>query len=293
MMPGQQQPQQPVTIDAVMQLLRDGAMRRFRIEIEVDSTIVGDESQERRDRSEFIQTLTQFMQVWGPMIQVNPTLTKLAGDVLLFGVRSFRVGRELEETIEDTVEKMEEHANQPPPPNPELVKAQSQMQLEQQKAQSQLQLEQQKAQASMQMDKMKLDYDMQIKQAQLQQEMELKEREAELEAQLEQQRAHIELMKAQADMQLKMSARAAEDELNERRTNAEVARLDRDQARVADAEKAKPDHTKVIAGMVDSHNKTITEALSSMKEAMSAMSKPKQLSIVRDKDGNITGGHSG
>ncbi|MGY3527275.1 hypothetical protein [Bradyrhizobium sp. USDA 4452] len=115
----QQAPQQPVTIDAVMALLRDGMTRRFRIDIEVDSTITGDESQERQDRTQFIQATTQFVQAWGPIVQQNPAMTQLAGELLLFGTRSFRVGRSLEEVIEETVDKLEAQAAAPkPPPQP-------------------------------------------------------------------------------------------------------------------------------------------------------------------------------
>lgn len=135
MMPGQPMPtpapqqgagQPPITIDDVMELLRDGMMRRFRIDIEVDSTIAGDESQERQDRAAFIETTTKFVQAWGPVIQERPELTQLAGELLLFGVRAFRVGRSLEEVMEETVDKLEQSAMMPkPPPQPspdELVK---------------------------------------------------------------------------------------------------------------------------------------------------------------------------
>lgn len=111
--------QQPVTIDAVMALLRDNMTRRFRIDIEVDSTITGDESQERQDRTQFIQATTQFVQAWGPIVAQNPAMTQLAGELLLFGTRSFRVGRSLEEVIEETVDKLEAQAAAPkPPPQP-------------------------------------------------------------------------------------------------------------------------------------------------------------------------------
>jgi hypothetical protein len=118
------QPPPPVnlgpTVEDVVGLLRDKVMQRFRVDIEADSTIVGDESQERQDRTQFIQTTTEFVQVWGPIVQQNGIMAKLAGDLLLFGTRSFRVGRELEETIEETVEKLEQAANQPPPPDPKI-----------------------------------------------------------------------------------------------------------------------------------------------------------------------------
>jgi hypothetical protein len=103
-----------------MELLRDGAMRRFRIDIEVDSTITGDESQERQDRTMFIEATTKFVQAWGPIVAGNPAMAQLAGELLLFGTRAFRVGRALEEVIEETVDKLEQQASQPkPPPQPD------------------------------------------------------------------------------------------------------------------------------------------------------------------------------
>lgn len=121
--------QKTVTIDAVMELLRDGMTRRFRIDIETDSTITGDESQERQDRNEFIAVTTKFLQAWGPMVEKQPALVALAGEFLKFGTRSYRVGRSLEEAIEETVDKLEAIAAQPkPPPQPspdEVVKTQT------------------------------------------------------------------------------------------------------------------------------------------------------------------------
>ncbi|PAY07179.1 hypothetical protein CK489_15375 [Bradyrhizobium sp. UFLA03-84] len=125
--PAPQQPQ--VTIDAVMALLRDGMTRRFRIDIETDSTITGDESQERQDRNQFIEATTKFVQAWGPIVQANPTLAPLAGGLLKFGLSAFRSARPLEELFDETVDKLEAQAAQPkPPPQPspdEVIKAQT------------------------------------------------------------------------------------------------------------------------------------------------------------------------
>ena len=143
-------PPQPVdlgpTVEDVMGLLRDEMLRRFRVDIEADSTIVGDESQERKDRTDFLTMTTQFMKEWAPLIAENKLLTKMGGDFLLFGVRAFRVGRELEETIEETVEKLEQQAGQPPPPDPRAQAEQVKLQSTQVKAQA----EQTKAQIGVQ-----------------------------------------------------------------------------------------------------------------------------------------------
>jgi hypothetical protein len=92
----------------------------------------------------------------------QPALTQLAGELLLFGTRAFRVGRSLEEVIEETVDKLEFEASQPkPPPQPspdEMAKLQGikmKSDAEGQKAQMDVAAAAQKAQhdhQSMQMD---------------------------------------------------------------------------------------------------------------------------------------------
>jgi hypothetical protein len=109
--PPPQAPNLGPTQEDVFALLRDPLARRFKIDIENDSTIAGDESQERNDRSQFIEAMTKFMEAWGPMVIQKPELAPLAGQLLLFGVRGFRVGRELEEVIEQTAQKL---ASMPP-----------------------------------------------------------------------------------------------------------------------------------------------------------------------------------
>jgi hypothetical protein len=121
-------PPPEVTIDAVMRLLRDDAARHFRIDIETDSTIAGDESQERQDRQDFIGQTVKLIEAAGPIVQAQPVMAPLFGELLLFGVRAYRVGRSLEEVIEETVDKLDALAGQPkPPPQPspdELIKLQ-------------------------------------------------------------------------------------------------------------------------------------------------------------------------
>lgn len=153
----------PVTIDAVMALLRDGMMRRFRIDIEVDSTIAGDESQERQDRMSFIESTTKFVQAWGPVIAANPAMAPLAGELLLFGSRAFRIGSSMEEVIEETVDKLEQQAAQPkppPPPNPveesKIQQAQIKANAEGQKAAAGVQTSQIEAAADQQAARMDL-----------------------------------------------------------------------------------------------------------------------------------------
>lgn len=183
--PQQPQGQQPVTIDAVMALLRDGAMRRFRIDIEVDSTVSGDESQERQDRNEFINTTTNFIKEWGPIVAANPTMAQLAGELLLFGTRAFRVGRSLEEVIEETVDKLETQAAQPKPPPP--IPPEEQVKIQQ--AQIKAEAEGNKSQMEGQIAQM---------------EAQFKQQEMAMQAQADAQKAALEAQSQKMDMVLKL-----------------------------------------------------------------------------------------
>jgi hypothetical protein len=116
----------PVTIDAVVKLLRDDRMRGFRIDVETDSLIEADQNAEKQRRTEFVQAVGQFMVQMGPMVQVMPPIAPMVAGLLKFAVHSYKVGGELEELIETTMEHVQEFLGQPKPPPPaspdEMVK---------------------------------------------------------------------------------------------------------------------------------------------------------------------------
>lgn len=95
-------------------------------------------------------------------------------------------------------------AEQPPQPDPEIVKAQTQLQISQQTAQADMQIAQQKAQTDGQIAQGKAMNDAQVMQA-----------KAEMDAQVAQQRA-------QAEIQLKREVAAAEMELDRHKAAAQI-----------------------------------------------------------------------
>ena len=105
----------------VVDLLRNDPIRTFRIDIETDSTIKADQVQERQDRTEFLNAATTYLSQAVQIGTQSPALVPLLGQMLMFGVRGFKAGRELEEVMEQTLEQL----NQPPQPDPlaERVKA--------------------------------------------------------------------------------------------------------------------------------------------------------------------------
>ena len=118
-------------IQAAIGLLRDEKLRGFRVDIEVDSTIYADAMQEKQDRNEFIGAITKYLETSMQLAAQIPEMTPLLGKLLQFGVRGYRVGRDLEATIEEFCDQATKLAKQKQQeaknaPNPEMVKAQAQ-----------------------------------------------------------------------------------------------------------------------------------------------------------------------
>lgn len=160
----QDQNGQPIKGNAwpqVMKLLRDDMTRQFRIDIETDSTIRADEEQERQSRVEFLNTSSMFLEKAMMAGQQVPQMIPLLGDMLLFAVRGFKVGRELEEQFETSIQEMSRAAQQPQQqqPDPRAQAEAQQTQAETQKMMAELKQSMEKHQAEM----MKVAQDMKFK----------------------------------------------------------------------------------------------------------------------------------
>jgi len=128
-------PQDPLFAQA-LQVLRSDEMRGYQVDIETDSTVFEDAEAEKAGRVELITAMGGFMQQWIPAIQAQPDLLPLAGELLSFGVRGFKVGRSMEDIIEETMTGLKEKAAQAqaagPPPDPEMEKIKAQVAQQQQ-----------------------------------------------------------------------------------------------------------------------------------------------------------------
>ena len=166
-------------IPQAIALLRDEAAKNFRIEVTSDSMIYQDEQQEKADRTAFLASVGQFMQMALPAATQAPELTPMLMEMLKFGVTAFKAGKQLEGIIDQTADdfrkQYEQSKGQPKPPSPEAQKAQMEMQIEQAKMQArqselqtQAQLEQQKMQAQIEIEKAKQEYQAQENQLKFQ-----------------------------------------------------------------------------------------------------------------------------
>jgi hypothetical protein len=218
-------------IAAAIGLLRDEKLRGFRVDIEVDSTVFADAAQEKQDRIEFIESTTKYLQTALAMSAQVPEITPLLGKLLQFGVRGFRVGRDLESAIEDFCDEAEQMAKkraaqmqqQQGQPNPEQVKAQAAMAT----AQSDLQQAKIKSQSDLQQTQVKSQADSQQAQAEVQRQQ--------VEAQAEAANSQAEMQRTMMDMKM----RAMEQEIEKYKLQVQVMQLHSDNHR-ATMEALKP-----------------------------------------------------
>ena len=108
--PEQKQQRKLAMIMDAIALLRQDKLRGFRIDIETDSTVQGDAEQEKAARIEFLKGVTEFIRMSAEVVPLAPASAPLFAKMLQFGVRGFRVGRDLESAIEDFCEKAEADA---------------------------------------------------------------------------------------------------------------------------------------------------------------------------------------
>lgn len=182
----------------VLAILRDQGMRSYRIDVETDSTIAGDAEAEKQAIVELVTAIGRFIVEIGPAVQGGSIPIDTAKTLLMAMVRRFRLGREVEDAL-DQIGQQGAPGGQPQP-DPAA-------QAEGQAAMIELQTKQVEAQAKAQESQIKL---------QTQQAM----------AQVEQARAAADVAKIQRETQ----ADQQRDALELQRMQQEMVFLERKQA---------------------------------------------------------------
>jgi hypothetical protein len=158
--------QERPTTDQVFKFLKDNRARSFTLDIETDSTILVDEQGEKQRRTEFVQALGSLLPQLSTMVQNEPKMANVAGEILKFSTSAFRAGRPLDGAIDEMTEMMKAKGDQPRGDDPETAKGKVQIQIEQMKQQT----IQQKNQADIQLRQQELAMKDQHEQARIRSE---------------------------------------------------------------------------------------------------------------------------
>lgn len=192
---------------AVSEILRSDDRRGYKIDIESDATARADDMEEKQARVEFMTSMEAMLGRIIPAARAEPAMLPLGRELVNFGIRSFKVGRSLEEAFDDAFDQLQQSIQsapqQGPPPDPvaeakaeklkaEAVAKQQQTQANMQKAGLDQQIRQQEAAG----EAMKTQAELEGKQI----DNETKRAMAEMQAMLVQQKAQIADMQAQMKM---------------------------------------------------------------------------------------------
>jgi hypothetical protein len=121
--------------------------KRFRIDLETDSTIALNEQYDKQMRVELVNTLTGAIEKVSGMVRADPTLIQVELHALKYMIQGFRQGKmfqqEVTEAIDQAIQQQKVLAEQPPPPDPTQIQIQleqARLQTEQTRVQGELKL---------------------------------------------------------------------------------------------------------------------------------------------------------
>lgn len=95
-----------------LELLSRDKLRAFRIGIETDSTVALDDTVEKERRNEFLSVVGGFLERAVPAVLEAPILAGVVADLMLFTVRGYKAGRQLESSFEELAEELKAAAEE-------------------------------------------------------------------------------------------------------------------------------------------------------------------------------------
>lgn len=154
---------------AVLKMLKDNTQRAYRIDIETNSTVDVEATEDQKQMGEVLTAMSQFLQGVSPLVISGSMPFQVAQSMLLAIVRRYRMGSE----IEDFIKQMK------PPQDPNAGKAQAEQQKQAAEMQK-MQAEDKRAQEQHQMDLQQKQIDLGQKKELAMMEVELKREELRL-----------------------------------------------------------------------------------------------------------------
>jgi hypothetical protein len=224
---------------ALNALMRQPIQSYYRINVESDSTVRADLTRQKAEVAEFLQGAAAYFQAVGPLVQSGQLPADVAVEIFASNARMFNLGKSVEDALDRTLQMAKEKANQPPPPNPEQVKAegeQKKLEMQAQIAQSKAQSDQAASQVELERINAKAQADIAVAQGKAESaRVEMDGKLAEMQAQtvrdqqahaLEMQKGQLELRKIEAEIVKIQVGTAGQVRVNDQK--AELAERNQD-----------------------------------------------------------------
>jgi hypothetical protein len=268
-------------VQQALMLLKNEPLRNFNIDIETDTLVLIDQQKDKQDRLEFLAAVGGFMRQAMEAGQQQPQMIPLLGELMLFGIRGFKIGRTVEGSFEKFIEQSKQQA-QNPQPSAEEKKIQADMQSAQLKAQ----IEQQQADARQQLEKMRFQHDATIEAQQ---------------QQMDSQKLQLEQWKAQLDNDTKITIAQIQAQ-NSMKQHVLSLNAGKEDSMTEFDETGNPQLNSVLStslnNVIENVNMNMTQMmtlanqqnqalLDRMSEMHNQVTRPKQ--VVRDANGRIIG----
>lgn len=267
------------TWEEIEKLLRDEITLSYKIDIETDSTLKIDQDADKAARMEFLEVVSKYIAA-SQSVQ-NPDLAPLMLKLMEFGVRGFKIGKELETAFEIVGHKLEKDAQGPPKPNPEMMKIQGEQQLGQARLQADMAIEKQKSDD----ESKRLQLQAQVDAHQGQVDSDVEKFKINLQGQLDMQKAKLESETKIIVAKIGAGAKAAA----EGGTDATIPSTSENNVMGPSLNDLMStvisELRNTLQGMQQSHQ----GIMQANQQLVQAMQRPRQ--VVRDEQGNIVGVH--
>lgn len=202
-------------VEAAIKLIKNPSMMEWRINVRPESIAMIDYAQMQTERTEYLGAVSTFMQASTPMMEKMPAAAPFLMELLKWGLAGFKGATEIEGVLDqalDAAKQAEKQAQeqaqqQPEQPDPEQVRAQTELK----KAEMQMQLEQMKHQNTMQQQEANNQADMQEIMAGL--KSKLQEIAAETDASIREEQAQAAFNIAELEMKAKLDERAHDNSM--------------------------------------------------------------------------------
>lgn len=205
-MPQTLQPEDRQRYRAALEMLKQDT-KRFRIEVETDSTIAINEDYDKRVRVELVNALTAGLEKTANIAQTSPALVAVELHCLKYLIQGFRQGKmfqsEITEAIDNLIKQAEEASKNAPPP---FNKDEAMIKVKQMELQSDNQIRVAEMQSRERIEAMKIQQDAQLAAInnQLEQfKMQMDANASNSQLQLEYSKLNASINEAQQNLQLK------------------------------------------------------------------------------------------
>jgi hypothetical protein len=189
-----------------VELLKSEWDFQYRLEIETDSMSIPDYNAERQARVEYATAVGQYIsQVW-PLIESQPAVAPFFLRMLQWVSAGFRASSQIETVLDNAIKNveiyLEQKAQQPPPPDPAMVKAEADVKAIQMKTEADVKGKQMKTAADLKVQQAKTAGDLKAQQMKLVGDQQAQEQEQEMSAQQHQSDMQQDLFKTLSDIML-------------------------------------------------------------------------------------------